>query len=50
MAFAMTALTRLPSGAYAARKGIPKDVQEEYFRGVAHTELSPTRFKDFWRI
>jgi hypothetical protein len=32
MAFAMTALTRLPSGAYAARKGIPKDVQEEYAR------------------
>ena len=28
----MAALTRSKSGAYAARKGIPKDVQDEYER------------------
>jgi integrase len=30
MAFAMAALTRSKSGTYTGRKGIPKDVQEEY--------------------
>jgi hypothetical protein len=30
MAFAMPALVRLKSGAYTARKAIPKDVQDEY--------------------
>src|SRR5262249_22990033 len=32
MAFGMAALSRSKSGAYTARKGIPKDVQEEYAR------------------
>jgi integrase len=32
MTFAMAALTRSKSGAYTARKGIPKDVQAEYER------------------
>jgi hypothetical protein len=32
MAFAMAALTRSKSGAYTARKGIPKDAQAEYDR------------------
>jgi hypothetical protein len=32
MPFGMTALTRAKSGAYSARKGIPKDVQDEYER------------------
>jgi integrase len=32
MAFTMASLTRLKSGAYTARKGIPKDVREEYKR------------------
>src|SRR5262245_8053234 len=32
MPFAMAALNRSKSGAYTARKGIPKDVQEEYER------------------
>jgi hypothetical protein len=30
MAFAMTSLKRLPSGAFSARKGIPKDVRDAY--------------------
>ena len=30
MAFAMTSLKRLPSGAFSARKGIPKDVRDGY--------------------
>jgi hypothetical protein len=30
MAFTMTRLTRLKSGAFSARKGIPKDVREKY--------------------
>jgi len=33
MRFIMAALTRSKSGAYTARKGIPKDLQEEYSRG-----------------
>jgi hypothetical protein len=32
MAFVMASLKRSESGAYTARKGIPKDVQEEYAR------------------
>jgi hypothetical protein len=32
MTIAMAALTRSKSGAYTARKGIPKDVQDEYER------------------
>src|SRR5262245_43936618 len=32
MPFRMAALNRLKSGAYTARKGIPKDVQDEYER------------------
>src|SRR3974390_1073433 len=32
MAFVIAALKRARSGAYTARKGIPKDVQEEYAR------------------
>jgi hypothetical protein len=32
MPFGMAALTRAKSGAYSARKGIPKDVQDEYER------------------
>jgi hypothetical protein len=30
MTFRMAGLKRTPSGSYAARKGIPKDVQEQY--------------------
>jgi hypothetical protein len=30
MAFAMTTFKRLKSGAFSARKGIPKDVRDEY--------------------
>ncbi|MGZ5867843.1 MAG: hypothetical protein ACXWKC_20955, partial [Xanthobacteraceae bacterium] len=32
MAFRMASLIRSKSGAYAARKGIPKDVREEYLK------------------
>ena len=36
MPFVMAALNRSKSGAYTARKGIPKDVQEEYARLYGH--------------
>jgi hypothetical protein len=36
MPFGMAALNRSKSGAYTARKGIPKDVQEEYERLYGH--------------
>src|SRR5262252_8738868 len=36
MAFGMAALSRSKSGAYTARKSIPKDVQDEYERLFDH--------------
>jgi len=36
MPFGMAALTRSKSGAYTARKGVPKDVQDEYERLFGH--------------